>query len=69
MKKPYKNYNLLNNKQVKELHSMLKEQFDFSEKLDYLFFEKKDKIYIVAKDLAKINLEKLWYQIENIPHF
>ncbi len=59
MREPFKNYHLFNKKQVKEFHAQLKKQFGFTGKLDYLFFEKKDKIYIQTKDIAKINLEKL----------
>jgi len=59
MKTLYKNYQILNNKQVKEFHKKLKEQFDFSDKLDYLFFQKKEKIYIVSKSLLKLPIENI----------
>ena len=50
-----RNYIPLNNKQVKEVHKKLKDQFEFSEKLDHVFFQKKDKIYIISKDFRKID--------------
>jgi len=59
MKKPFKNYKILNRKQIKEFHQDLKEQFNFEGKLDYNFFQKNDKIYIVSKALNEIQLEKL----------
>jgi len=59
MRNPYKNYKVLNKKQIKEFHQELKKQFNFEGKLDYNLFQKNDKIYIVSKALNKIQLEKL----------
>ncbi|MEK6936723.1 MAG: NIP7 N-terminal domain-related protein [Nanoarchaeota archaeon] len=49
----------LNNKEVKEIHNKLKEQFGFSEKLDYLFYlNKENKIFLMSKDIKKLDLSK-----------
>jgi len=52
-------YERWNNKKIKEFHKILKEQFGFQGKLDYVFLFKKDKIYIISKDLDKLSIDKL----------
>ncbi len=56
---------ILNSKQIKEILFKLKEQFGFNSKLDYAFLKNNEgKIFLVNKDIAKIDLEKL--NINNI---
>src|SRR3989344_962301 len=47
----------LNNKQVKSIRAFLKEQYGFSEELDYQFLlSNKDNLYAINKDIEKIDL-------------
>lgn len=49
-----------NTRDRKELFNQLKEQFDFQVELDYLFFEASDdKIFLLSKDFASVDLEGL----------
>jgi NOL1/NOP2/fmu family ribosome biogenesis protein len=49
----------LNSKEIKEIHSSLKEQFGISIKLDYLFYRnREDKIFLMSKDIQKLDLSK-----------
>ncbi len=54
------NLKILNNKEIKKILQILEAQFGFKEKLDYVFLmNQRNRLYIINKDLAKINLEKL----------
>ena len=54
------NLKILNSKEIKKIHSMLNENFGFEEKLDYGFLaNNKNKIYIINKDFADIDIEKI----------
>jgi len=54
------NLKVLDRKTKKTFLALLKKQFDFKEKLDYIFLtNNKNKIFIVNKELANINLEKI----------
>ena len=58
--KVFRNLAVLDRKDKKHFLEMLKGQFGFEEKLDYIFFiNNKNKIYIVNKDLAAIDFSKL----------
>ena len=48
----------LNNKEIKEIHNKLENQFGIKNlKLDYLFYKNKDeKIFLITKDMLKIDL-------------
>ncbi len=51
---------ILKRKEVKQLLAKIKEQWGYSKSLDYAFLRSsKDKIYIVNKDFAKIDISKL----------
>ena len=51
---------ILNTRQKKDLFLMLKNQFGFSLKLDYVFLRnERGKVYIISEDMAKIDLNKL----------
>ncbi len=52
-------YERWNKKKIKEFHKILNKQFGFQGQLDYIFLEKKDKIYISSKEIDKTSLEKL----------
>jgi NOL1/NOP2/fmu family ribosome biogenesis protein len=55
------NYKILNSREKKEIMHHLKEQYDFSEQLEYVFLQKKDgKIYIINRDVEKIMNRKLY---------
>lgn len=50
----------LNSKEVKDLVLRLKEQFDFTIDLDYVFLKnEKNKVFIVNRDVANIDFSKL----------
>ena len=51
----FQNYKILNNKEIKKFLQQLNKQFGFSEKLPYIFFEKKDKVYILSKKYSSID--------------
>lgn len=52
--------NILNKKQTKEILGLIKAQFEADFKEDYAFFQnEKGKIYIMDKDISKINTDKL----------
>lgn len=51
-------YHVMNNKEIKVFHKRLGEQFGFKGKLDYLFFKKKDKIYIISKRYKDLDVKK-----------
>ncbi len=51
---------ILRKKEVKQILSKLKEQWDFSKPLNYTFLKShKDKIYLITNDISKIDLSKL----------
>ena len=55
-----KSLHFLNKKEVKKILSLVKEQFDSEIVLEYEFLvNEKNKVYIVNKDIAKIDLTKL----------
>ncbi len=58
------NFRILNSKETKEILSLLKSQFDFTAKLDYAFLKNKDDIYLISKDLGKIDTKK--FRINNL---
>jgi len=54
------NLRILNKKDIKRILNKLKEQFEAEIDLDYAFLKNKDdKIFLVSKDLVKIDLSKL----------
>ena len=49
----------LKSKEVKQIKEMIKQQWGFTKKLDYLFFlSKKDKLYIASRDILDADLSK-----------
>lgn len=55
-----KNLRILNNKEIKKILSLIKQQWNASPKLDYGFLmNKENKIFLVNRDIAKIDLAKL----------
>ena len=54
------NIKILNKKEIKQILTLIKQQWDYNEKLDYVFLQNiKNKIYIVNKDISKLNLDNL----------
>lgn len=54
------NISILNSKETKEILSLIEKQFGCKMELDYAFLKNpEDKIFIINKDLAKIDLSKL----------
>ena len=51
-------YQVMNSKEVKVFHKKLEGQFGFKGRLDCLFFEKKDKIYIISKGYRDLDVKK-----------
>ena len=56
---------ILNSKEIKRLKQLLEKQFSHSFQEDYAYLENenKHKIYIVTKNIANIELEKLMISI------
>ncbi|MBW2982093.1 hypothetical protein KY343_04390 [Candidatus Woesearchaeota archaeon] len=55
-----KNAKILNKKQIKEILSLIKQQWNADIDLDYAFLQdKEDKIFIINKEFAEIDLTKL----------
>ena len=52
------NFNILNTREVKSILSMIRSQFGYTGKIDYAFLRNKDDIYIISRDLAKIDTRK-----------
>ena len=51
---------ILNNKQIKEIYRMIDKQWGIKIKLDYGFLRNsKSRVFIVSKDISKININKL----------
>ena len=51
---------ILNTREIKQIKVKLKEQFDYDYQEDYAFLlNNKDKLYVVNKDLSRLDLEKL----------
>jgi NOL1/NOP2/fmu family ribosome biogenesis protein len=51
---------ILNRKEIKKIKEELKKQFGYADDLDYVFLiNQKNRIYIVTKDLADIDVRKL----------
>jgi NOL1/NOP2/fmu family ribosome biogenesis protein len=52
---------ILNSKETKHIHELLEQQFGYKGKLDFVFMlsEKKERIYIFTKDLAKMDISKI----------
>ena len=54
------NLKILNKKEIKNILKLIKKQWDCDIKLDYTFLKnEKDKLYIVTKEISKIDLDKL----------
>ncbi|MGV8168764.1 MAG: hypothetical protein ACP5N3_01795 [Candidatus Nanoarchaeia archaeon] len=54
------NLEVLNSKEIKEIMKQLKDQFDFDEKLDYVFLRNnKDKVYITTRNIESIDMDSL----------
>lgn len=54
------NLRILDRKDKKRCLEILKKQFDFKDKLDYIFLiNNKNKVFIVNKDLANIDISKI----------
>ena len=53
------NFKVLPSKKIREIKRLVKDTWDYKGKLDYVFFTKERKIYIINKDIAKIDFEKL----------
>jgi len=52
--------NILNSKEIKRLKELLLEQFNYAFQEDYAYLEsKKGRIYVVSKDISKLDLDKL----------
>ncbi len=52
--------NILNKKQIKKILDLIKQQWGCTVKLDYTFLQsQKDKLYIVSKDISKIDFSKI----------
>lgn len=59
------NFRILNKKESNKILDKIKEQFGIKElRLDYGFIQIKDKIYLISKDLSKIDFKQL--RINNI---
>ncbi len=59
------NFKILNKKQSVKILNQIEKQFGISEiKLNYGFLEKKDKIYVITKELDKINYQSM--RINNV---
>ena len=55
-----KRLKILNNKEVKGILKLLDNQFGFKDRLDYVFLmNKKNKIYLVNKDIERIDIDNL----------
>lgn len=53
-------WKILVSKEIKHVHELLKDQWGFEGKLDYAFLRNsQDNVYIVSKDVAKIDWTKL----------
>jgi len=51
---------ILNSKEIKRLKQLLEQQFNYAFKEDYAYLENiKNKVYVVSKDISKIDLDKL----------
>ena len=51
---------ILNTREIKKIKTKLKEQFDYDYQEDFAFLlNRKDKLFIVNKDISRIELEKL----------
>lgn len=50
---------VLNSRQVKKILQLIKEQYGCDFPKDYVFLQREDDIFIINKDLAKIDLDKL----------
>jgi NOL1/NOP2/fmu family ribosome biogenesis protein len=55
------NLKILNSKETKHIRELLQEQFGYEGKLDvaFLLSEKKERVYIFTKDLAKVDISNL----------
>ena len=54
-----RNYEVLNSKAIKQITSLLKLQWGYTEKLDCGFLSKGNDIFLVTKDVDKINLNHI----------
>lgn len=50
---------ILNNKEIKQILYSIEKQFGAKLKLDYGFLKKDNKIFLINKDISKIDLSKL----------
>jgi len=48
---------ILNSKKIKQILKIMKDQWSFTEKLDYGFLQKENDIFLVTRDIDKINLQ------------
>ncbi|MCK5282905.1 MAG: hypothetical protein KAK00_05845 [Nanoarchaeota archaeon] len=54
------NLKILNSKEIKNIHNLLKKRFEFEKHLEYVFFlNNKNRIYITNRDLSKIDTSHL----------
>ncbi len=54
------NLKILNTREIKNIHKLLKERFGFEKKLDYAFLmNNKNRIFIINRDFADIDTSKL----------
>ncbi|MFH1770706.1 MAG: hypothetical protein ABH828_04055 [archaeon] len=54
------NLKILNSKEKKNILKVLKEQFNYKEKPDYVFLQNSnDRIYVIHRDMEKMDLKKL----------
>lgn len=54
------NLKILNSKEKKEILKILKDQFGFTRKLDYVFLmNKKNKLYVVTPEISKVDFDRL----------
>ena len=50
---------ILNTKEKKMVFNMLKNQFGYGKKLDYVFLQGKDRLYTINRDIERIDEKKL----------
>lgn len=50
----------LNTKEIREIHSLLEEQYSFKGILDYAFVKnEKGRIYVISQDVSKVNIDRM----------
>ena len=53
------NFQILNSKQTRGFYKILKEEFGYTGKIDRVFVQNKEKIYLVTRAIGKIDFNKL----------